>query len=110
MLLLKTNLFTLFISGGPVGMIVITLLFIALFFAAWKAPAWVKEIGIAALVVGIFWTVLGWLQMVDFLSGHDDVASNIIAGGIKVSLIPVLYGLIVYFVSLILRIIHKPRI
>ena len=110
MLLLKTNLFTLFISGGPVGMIVITLLFIALFFAAWKAPAWVKEIGIAALVVGIFWTVLGWLQMVDFLSGHDDVAGNIIAGGIKVSLIPVLYGLIVYFVSLILRIIHKPRI
>ncbi len=110
MLLLKTNLFTLFISGGPVGMIVITLLFIALFFAAWKAPAWVKEIGIAALVVGIFWTVLGWLQMVNFLAGHDDVASNIIAGGIKVSLIPVLYGLIVYFVSLILRIIHKPRI
>ena len=48
-----TNLFTLFISGGPVGMIIITLLFIALFFAAWKAPAWVKEIGIAALVVGV---------------------------------------------------------
>lgn len=110
MFLLKTNLFTLFISGGPVGMIVITLLFIALFFAAWKAPAWVKEIGIAALVVGIFWTVLGWLQIADYHAGHNDVAANIIAGGIKVSLIPVLYGFIVYFVSLILRIIHKPRI
>ena len=46
-------------------------------FFVFKAPAWVKEIGIAALVVGIFWT---------------------------------LYGLIVYFVSLILRVIHKPRI
>lgn len=34
-----TDLFTLFISGGPVGMIIITLLFIALFFVAWKAPA-----------------------------------------------------------------------
>ena len=105
-----TDLFTLFVSGGPVGMIIITLLFIGLFFAAWKAPAWVKEIGIGALVVGIFWTILGWLQIVDFLSGHDDVASNIVAGGIKVSLIPVLYGLIVYFVSLILRIIRKPKI
>ncbi|MBQ4284961.1 MAG: hypothetical protein II720_00715 [Bacteroidales bacterium] len=105
-----TDIFTLFISGGPVGMIIITLLFIALFFAAWKAPAWVEEIGKAALTVSIFWTLLGQLQIVDFLSGHDDVATNILAGGIKVSLIPVLYGLIVYFVSLILRIIQKPRI
>ena len=110
MLPLATNLFTLFVEGGPVGMIIITLLFIALYFAAWKAPAWVKEIGIAALVVGIFWTILGQLQIVDFLSGNDDVATNIIAGGIKVSLIPVLYGLIVYFVSLIIRVVQKPRI
>lgn len=111
MLPLKADLFTLFISGGPVGMVIITLLFIALFFAAWKAPAWVKETGIAALVVGIFWTVLGWLQAADFIQGVDgDVSPNILAGGIKVSLIPVLYGLIVYFVSLILRVIHKPRI
>ena len=105
-----TDLFTLFISGGPVGMIIITLLFIALFFAAWKAPAWVKEIGIAALVVGIFWTLYGFFQMADYLAGNDDVVSTVIAGGIKVGLIPILYGLIVYFVSLILRVIHKPRI
>ncbi len=110
MLPLKAGLFTLFISGGPLGMAIITLLFIGLFFAAWKAPAWVKEIGIAALVVGVFWTLLGQLQIADFISGNDDVAKNIVAGGIKVSLIPVLYGLIVYFVSLILRVIHKPRL
>ena len=48
--------------------------------------------------------------MADFLAGHDDVAPNIVAGGFKVGLIPILYGLIVYFVSLILRVIHKPRI
>lgn len=105
-----TNLFNLFISGGPVGMIIITLLFISLFFAAWKAPAWVKEIGTAALVVGVFWTLLGLLQMFDYLSSHEDVASTIIAAGNKVNLISVLYGLIVYFVSLVLRVIHKPRI
>ena len=110
MLPLKAGLFTLFVSGGPLGMAIITLLFIGLFFAAWKAPAWVKEIGIAALVVGVFWTLLGQLQIADFISGNDDVAVNILAGGIKVSLIPVLYGLIVYFISLILRVIHKPRL
>ncbi len=106
-----TNLFNLFISGGPVGMIIITLLFIALFFAAWKAPAWVKEIGKAALAVGAFWTLLGYLQVADFIQGYaEDISINVLAGGIKVGLVPVLYGLIVYFVSLILRVIHKPRI
>ena len=105
-----TDLFTLFISGGPAGMITITLLFIGLFFAAWKAPRWVKEIGIAALVVGIFWTILGFLQMADFIQDHIDIYPEIIWGGVKVDLISVLYGLIVYFVSLIIRVIQKPRI
>ena len=92
-------------------MIIITLLFIALFFAAWKAPAWVKEIGIAALVVGVFWTICGYFQVADFIQGYaEDISPNVLAGGIKVGLVPVLYGLIVYFVSLILRVIHKPRI
>ena len=92
-------------------MIIITLLFIGLFFAAWKAPAWVKEIGIAALIVGIFWTILGWYQITDFIQGcRDDISHCVLAGGIKVSLIPVLYGLIVYLVSLVIRVIRKPRI
>ncbi len=105
------NLFSLFISGGPVGMIFITILFIALFFAAWKAPAWVKEIGLGALTAGVFWTILGFLQAADFIQGcADDISPNVLAGGVKVGLIPVLYGLIVYFISLILRIIQKPRI
>ena len=92
-------------------MAIITLLFIGLFFAAWKAPAWVKEIGIAALVVGVFWTLLGYLQVADYLQGYDgDLSYNVLAGGIKVGLLPVLYGHIVYFVSLILRVIHKPRL
>ena len=105
------TIFTLFVSGGPLFMVAITLLFICLFFAAWKAPAWVKEIGIAALVVGVLGSVQGYLQIADDLSGlQEELPTNILAGGIKVSTIPVLYGLIVYFVSLILRVIHKPRI
>ncbi|MBO4843118.1 MAG: hypothetical protein J5490_00865 [Bacteroidales bacterium] len=110
MCILGTNIFQLFVSGGPVGMAVITLLLIGLFFAAWKAPAWVKEIGLAALAFGVMWTVLGFLDVADFLSGHSDVAPNIIWGGIKVGLIPIIYGIIVYIISLVLRVIHKPRI
>lgn len=100
----------LFIEGGLAGMIAITLLLIALFLAAWKAPKWVKEIGIGALVVGIFWTLRGLSQMLGFLQMIGDVSPAVICGGLKVTLIATSYGLIVYFISLIIRIIQKPRI
>ena len=111
MLPLQANVFELFVSGGPVIMIVITLFFIGMFFAAWKAPSWVKELGIAALIVGAFGTILGFYQIVDFIQGYaEDISPCVLAGGIKVALVPVLYGLIVFFVSLVLRIIQKPKI
>lgn len=100
----------LFVEGGLAGMIAITLLLIALFVAAWKAPKWVKEIGIAALVVGIFWTVQGLSQMLGMLEMFGEASPTIVCGGLKVTLISTIYGLIVYFVSLIIRVIQKPRI
>ena len=39
-----------FVEGGIWGMSLITLFLIALFLAAWKAPRWVREIGIGALI------------------------------------------------------------
>lgn len=100
----------LFVEGGLAGMIVITLLLIALFVAAWKAPKWVKEIGIGALVVGIFWTLRGLSQMLGVLEMFGEASPTIVCGGLKVTLISTIYGLIVYFVSLIIRVIRKPRI
>ena len=65
-----TDLFSLFISGGPVGMITITLLFIGLFFAAWKAPRWVKEIGLFALAFGFLGQLLGIFQVLSVLRDY----------------------------------------
>ena len=42
-------MFSLFYDGGIFAMTVITILFIALLIAAWKAPRWVREIGHLAL-------------------------------------------------------------
>lgn len=100
----------LFMAGGLPGMIVITLLLIALFIAAWKAPRWVKEIGIGALVVSIFWTLCGLSQMLGVIHMVGDISPVVVCGGLKVALIPTSYGLIVYFISLLIRIIQKPRI
>ena len=111
MSILGTNIFQLFVSGGPAGMAVITLLLIGLFFAAWKAPAWVKEIGLGALVFSAIWTLVGYVQMAGALQAEpDEFSLNVIWGGMKVVFVPLIYGLIVYLISLVIRIIRKPRI
>ena len=101
---------TLFVEGGLVGMIAISLLLIALLIAAWKAPKWVKEIGIGALVFSLFWSLMGLINMCDAIQMCGDASPAILCGGFKVVMIPIVYGLIVYFISLTLRVIQKPRI
>lgn len=101
----------LYVEGGAGFMTVITIFLILLLIAAWKAPKWVKEIGLGALVAGVFASLLGLFQVFDVVQLFgDEVTFPILCGGLKVDLITVLYGLIVYFLSLIIRVIQKPRI
>lgn len=99
-----------FIEGGAIGMGVITLLLAFMLFAAWKFPAWVKEIGISALVVSVLWTLIGLYQAFGALIRTPDVSPYLIFAGCRVAMIPTIYGLLIYLLSLIIRIIHKPRI
>ena len=99
-----------FVEGGIWGMSLITVFLIALFLAAWKAPRWVREIGIAALVVSIFWTLMGLFQILGTVEVIGNISFPVISGGLRVTLISTFYGLIVYFISLIIRIIQTPRI
>lgn len=110
MIPVKDNIFQLFMSGEPVGMIIISVLFVGLFFVAWKAPAWVKEVGLATLVFSYMWTMIEFMQMGSVILEYGDVDSYIIWGGARVAFIPAVYGSIVFLVSLIIRIIRKPRI
>ena len=101
---------TFFVEGGLGFMIIISLFLIALLVAAWKAPRWVKEIGLGALVVSIFSTMLGLLQMLQAIQIAGDISPAVLAGGFKVTMITTFYGLIVYFISLVIRVIQKLRI
>ncbi|MBQ5978397.1 MAG: hypothetical protein IJL58_00055 [Bacteroidales bacterium] len=114
-------MFKLFMEGGLIFMSLLTVLLVAVFFAAWKAPRWVKEIGAFALVTGFLSFILGLrrlfstLQQVamanDSVSGIFDLISpGVFFGGIKVGLIPVIYGIFIYLVSLVVRVIQKPRL
>ena len=102
-------MFSLFVEGSVDIMTLLTIILLALLLAAWKAPAWVREIGIIGLVVGVFGALLGFYVGAQFMESRD-VEQRIIWGGMRVAVIPLFYGLIIYFVSLIIRIIQKPRI
>ena len=113
MLPLASNFFQTFISTHPGAICTITLLLIALFFVAWKAPAWVKETGLVALAAGWLWTLLEFMAMAKAVLDCElepGIDANIIWGAVPIALFPAVYGIVVYIISLIIRIIRKPRI
>ena len=115
-------MFKLFMQGGAGFMTILTVLLVAIFFAAWKAPRWIKEIGAFALVFGFLTLLIGLYQMfvalqqvaTDIGEGvtgvFDLISPGVLFGGLKIALIPVFYGIIIYLVSLVVRVIKKPRL
>ena len=113
---------TFFAEGGIGFMSVLTVLLVAIFFAAWKAPRWVKEIGLFALLFGFLGHLLGVFQVLSVLrdiaaekgsdaAGFADLIPwRVLFGGLKVTLNCFIYGVIIYLVSLVVRIVKKPRL
>ena len=104
------HLSELFIEGGMFFMSILTLLLALLFLAAWKAPAWVRDIGVIALTFGFLSIAADFTQMFDYLQTYGDVEQSVIYGGYKVALIPVIYGLVIFIISRIIHICQTPRI
>ena len=115
-------MFKLFMQGGAGFMTILTVLLVAIFFAAWKAPRWIKEIGSFALVFGFLTLLIGLYQMfvalqqvaTDIGEGvtgvFDLISPGVLFGGLKIALIPVFYGIIIYLISLVVSLIKKPRL
>ncbi|MBR4644185.1 MAG: hypothetical protein IKO73_03400 [Bacteroidaceae bacterium] len=116
-----------FMMGNPLCMSALTLLLALVFLAAWKAPAWVRNIGLIALVCGLLFGAFGLYQMFGYMQEHMQETlraleetgyitphqidmSPVIYGGYKCALIPVIYGIIILLVSLIVHLCQKPRI
>ena len=103
-------MFQLFLEGGVWGMTLLTLELIGLLLAGWKAPAWVKEIGLLAMITGIVYTLLGYSQALGVVQQAGDISLSLLAGGLRVGCIPFIYGLLIYILSLVIRMLQKPRI
>ena len=78
-------------------------------------PMWleaIRQLGGFALAWGAFWTLAGLLMAFDSIeSSKEMIPMNVIAGGMKVVLLTVLYGFFIFLVSMfayiILRLLMK---
>ena len=72
-------MFKLFMEGGLISMSILTILLVAVFFAAWKAPRWVKEIGAFALVAGFLSFILGLRRLFSTLQQDVKVIMTLLS-------------------------------
>ena len=108
--LASSTIFQSFITAHPGAVCTVTLLLIALFFVAWKAPAWVKETGLVALAAGWLWTLLEFMAIGKAVQINADADPYIVWCAVPIAIFPAVYGTIVYIISLIIRIVRKPRL
>lgn len=108
-----------FYEGGPLFMGILTFVLIAM--AAWtifhlvpvftrkeinvSKTKWklkhIKTIGTFGLVTGILGQLIGLIAAFDAIEREGGVAPGLLAGGLKVSTIPTVYGILIFLISLL---------
>ncbi|MGB6035164.1 MAG: MotA/TolQ/ExbB proton channel family protein [Cryomorphaceae bacterium] len=107
-------MFDLFSQGGPVFMGILTLILLSLIIVFVmslskrgdekqlnQSMQWLKSIGTLGLVVGILGQLIGLFTAFSVLETVEGISSEMLAGGLKVSMITTLYGLLIYIVHLV---------
>ena len=91
-------------------MSLLTIELILMLLAAWKAPGWVKEIGLLAPVTAIMLAMYSFSVAAVAVEAAGDISPALVWGGIRVMSISIIYGLLIYALSLIIRIVQKPQL
>jgi hypothetical protein len=100
----------LFFMGGPLFMGILTIGLVALIVTismnqtgkgAIFTVQLAKEIGILSFVIGMFAQLIGLYQMFSVVEQMGKIAPNMLAGGLKVSLITTLYGFLILIIALV---------
>ena len=69
-----------------------------------------KLFGLLALTIGVLGQLIGIFQMYEgIVSMGGEISQTILAGGLRVSSITSIYGLFIYSVSLIIRLVFSFR-
>lgn len=95
-----------FMMGGPLFMSILTLILILLLGAAILKKE-VKEIGLLALAFGFLGQLIGLMGAFEGIEAMGGVSQSVLAGGLKVSSITSIYGMLIYTIGLIIQIIRR---
>ncbi len=109
------KLFQYFVEGNTTYMSVITISgLIMLYFAVYKIFRMIKRkefdeaqlsyillFGSLSFILGIFTQAAGLYQLLDVVSQAKDIPTSIIAGGLKLTFIAPIYGMILFVLSLV---------
>ena len=116
-------MFNLFRMGGPLFMGILTgILFIVLAIAVFnlilvlkkdykdldetrKRLRYMKSIGLFALVTGLLGQMIGLYMAFNAIEQAMDVSPAIMAGGLKVSMIVPMYGMVIFLISYLLYLV-----
>ena len=110
----------LFFTGGPLFMGILTIVLIVM--VVWvvvhtlqfkqsnakdasltiRKIGYTRSIGLFAMIFGIFGQMLGLYQALSVIEQAGDISPALVFGGIKVSMIAPLYGVLIFLISLIL--------
>lgn len=100
----------LFFEGGILFMSLLTLLLVGVIYTALKREKSLKLFGILALTIGILGQLIGIFQMYEgIVSMGGEISQAMLAGGLRVSSITTIYGLLIYSISLIIRLFFSFR-
>lgn len=107
----------LFQMGGVLFMSFLTIILIGVFAASirfWMAKEsnekdlnLIKSVGLLALVVGVLGQLIGLFSAFEHIEQAGSVSPAMLAGGLKVSSITTMYGLLIYIISLIIWIVSS---
>ncbi len=120
-IMLASSLIDLHFEGGPVfmfplllmlitniGLVIYSILGLKKKTLMPKYVEAIKQIGAMASVFGALSTLIGLMQAFNWLENSKEGASfQVIMGGMKVAIITAMYGLFIFFVSMLAYIILK---
>lgn len=64
-----------------------------------KNILWLRDIGLFALILGLFFQMTGLYQAFQAIEMAGSVSPALLAGGLKVSSIPTLFGMLIFLIS-----------
>ena len=98
-----------FLEGGPLFMGLLSLTLIGLLWTALKMPNKVQTVGRLALGLGVLGFVIGIFGMFKALEQlQGSISQNMLAGGLKISLITPIYGLIIFCIAQAIQLFRRP--